>query len=251
MTALHEQKLPAGYTLFARYAFPPNELGYCGPADSDVLLRGDNPAGVAAHAKQFDGAWPYLRAIADAAGTPDALDADVVRSYWVGGPHLNNVDPAALLERLRRAFRGQATGLLSELAQPQGSLAHHSFHVFVVYPWVRFLDRDPATALKVLHNCQIRWGTVESVEDEHAVIATRPLTFGGGILALGEPGSERVRWSKDGVSLIAPPAPGDVVSAHWDWACGVLADDECAALAEATQTTLDLVNAARTEERNR
>jgi hypothetical protein len=251
MTALHEQKLPAGYTLFARYAFPPNELGYCGPADSDVLLRGDDPAGVAAHAKQFDGAWPYLRAIADAAGTPDALDADVVRSYWVGGPHLNNVDPAALLERLRRAFRGQATGLLSELAHPQGSLAHHSFHVFVVYPWVRFLDRDPATALKVLHDCQIRWGTVESVEDEHAVIATRPLTFGGGILALGEPGSERVRWSKDGVSLIAPPAPGDVVSAHWDWACGVLTGDECAALAEATQTTLDLVNKARTEERNR
>jgi len=29
----------AGTVLFARYAFPPNELGYCGPADPDVLLR--------------------------------------------------------------------------------------------------------------------------------------------------------------------------------------------------------------------
>ena len=107
MTALHEQKLPAGYALFARYAFPPNELGYCGPADADVLLRGDNPTEVAAHAKEFDGAWPYLRAIAEAAGTPDALDADVVRSYWVGGPQLDRVDPAALLEKLRSAFKGQ------------------------------------------------------------------------------------------------------------------------------------------------
>ena len=143
------------------------------------------------------------------------------------------------------------TGLLFDLAQPNGSLAHHSFHVFVVYPWVRFLDRDAATALKVLQDCRIRWGTVESVEDEHAVIATRPLTFGESTLALGDPRSERVRWSKDGVSLIRPPRPGDVVSAHWDWACGVLAHDECVALAEATQTTLDLVNSARSEERNR
>jgi hypothetical protein len=250
MTAVHEQKLPAGYTLFARYAFPPNELGYCGPADADVLLRGDNPAEVAAHAKEFDGAWPYLRAIADATGTPDALDADVVRSYWVGGPQLDRVDPAALLDKLRRAFKGQSTGLLFDLAQPQGSLAHHSFHVFVVYPWVRFLDRDATIALKVLQDCRIRWGTVESVEDEYAVIVTRPLTFTDGTLALGEPGPDRVRWSKAGVSLIEPPTPGDVVSAHWDWACGVLADDECAALAAATQTTLDLVNRIRNEERN-
>ena len=182
MTALHDQKLPAGYTLFARYAFPPNELGYCGPADSDVLLRGDNPADVAAHAREFDGAWPYLRAIADAADTPDALGADIVRSYWVGGPLLDHVDPAALLDRLRGAFKGQVTGLLFDLAEPHGSLAHHSFHVLVVYPWVRFLDRDAATALKVLQDCRIRWGTVESVDDEHAQIMTNPLTFTDGAL---------------------------------------------------------------------
>jgi hypothetical protein len=251
MTALPAQKFPAGYTVFARYAFPPNELGYCGPADADVLLRGDDAAAVAAHAKEFDGAWPYLRAIADATGTPDALDAEVVRSYWVGGPALDRVDPADLLETLRRAFKGQTTGLLFDLNRARGALAHHSFHVFVVYPWVRFLDRDAATALNVLQDCRIRWGTVESVEGEHAVITTSPLTFGDGILALGESRLERVRWSKDGVSLIGPPAPGDMVSAHWDWACGVLDEDECEALRAATQTTLDLVNAARDEERNR
>lgn len=244
MTALHEQKLPAGYALFARYAFPPNELGYCGPADADVLLRGDSASEVAAHAKEFDGAWPYLRAIADAAGTPDPLGADVIRSYWVGGPGLDRVDPATLLEKLRSAFKGQVTGLLSDLPGPHGVLAHHSFHVFVVYPWVRFLDRDATTSLKVLQDCRIRWGSVEAVEDEHAVIATRPLTYTEGTLALGEPTAERVRWRRDGVSLIEPPARGDVVSAHWDWACGVLADAECAALAAATQTTIDLVNAA-------
>jgi hypothetical protein len=245
MTALPEQRLPAGYGLFARYAFPPNELGYCGPGDAGVLLRGDDPTGVAAHAREFDGAWPYLRAIADAVDLSDPLDADVVRSYWVGGPLLDRVDPAALVDGLRRTFTHQVTGLLDDLGNPAGALAHHSFHVFVVYPWVRFLDRDPTTPLHVMQDCRIRWGTVQSVEGEHAVIGSRPLTSDAGVLALGEPTPQRVRWRKDGVSLVDGVAAGDTVSAHWDWVCATLTGAETAALAAATQATLDLVNATR------
>jgi hypothetical protein len=237
--------------LFARYAFPPNELGFCGPADADVLLRGDDPAEVAAHAEAFDGAWPYLRAIADAAGIADALDADVVGSYWLGGDLLNRVGPVALLDRLRTAFAGQVTGLLADLEPSANVLAHHSFHVFVVYPWVRFLDRDPATALQVMQDCRIRWGTVDSVEGEHVVMASRSLTFLADKLGLSHPTAERVRWSKDGASLITAPRPGDTVSAHWDWVCSILSDAESDALAKATRTTLDLVNSARERGRDK
>jgi hypothetical protein len=35
------------------------------------------------------------------------------------------------------------------------------------------------------------------------------------------------------------------VSAHWDWVCDSLTDAESAALASATQATLDVVNTAR------
>ncbi len=245
MTAPPRHGLPTGHALFARYAFPPNELGYCGPADADLLLRGNNPAEVAAYAKEFDGAWPYLRAIAEAADIEDALSADVVASYWVGGPLLNRVESSSLLNRLRSAFAGQVTGLLADLDRSTGVQANHSFHVFVVYPWVRFLDRHPATALKVLQDCRIRWGTVDSVDSEHVVLVSRPLTLLTGSLGLGEPTTERVRWSKDGASLIAAPAPGDTVSAHWDWICSTLTEAEADALADATRTTLDLVNTAR------
>jgi Family of unknown function (DUF6390) len=244
MNALPQHRLPQGHALFARYAFPPNELGYCGPADAAVLRSGD-PSGIAAHAREFDGAWPYLRAIAAAIGVEDALDADVVHGYWVGGPQLERVDPAALLDGLKTAFKGQVTGLLGALTNPAGALAHHSFHVFVVYPWVRFLDRDPTTPLQVLQDCRIRWGTVQSVEGEHAAVLSRPLRLDDGVLSLGEPATERVRWSKDGMSLITAPSPGETVSAHWDWICGTLDDAERTALAEATQATLDLVNAIR------
>ncbi|HUO40760.1 MAG TPA: DUF6390 family protein [Mycobacterium sp.] len=233
-----QQALSAGHSLFARYAFPPNELGYCGPA-------GEALPGLAERAREFDGAWPYLSAIAEAAGAGDPLDADVVRSYWVGGRHLERVDPAALLDRLRTCFSGQVTGLLGELTSASGVLAHHSFHVFVVYPWARFLDHDRATPLQVMQDCRIRWGTVESLDGEHAVVVSRPLTFHAGVLALGEPAAERARWRKDDMSLTGSPSPGETVAAHWDWICGALSETEATALAKATQATLDLVNTAR------
>lgn len=223
-----------GRELFAQYAFPPNELGYCGPLEVD----GD----LASHAREFDGAWAYLAAIAEAVDC-DPLDEDVVRSYWVGGPSLDKVDPDDLLARLRVAFDTQVTGLLAELPSAAGVLAHHSFHVFVVYPWVKFLTRDLGTALSVLQSCRIRWGTVESVDGDHAVIVSRPLTYDAGVLALGEAIAERVVWRKGDLSLAPLPAPGTAVAAHWDWVCGALTDDECAALSSATQTTLELVNA--------
>lgn len=233
----------AGHALFARFAYPPNELGYCGPQDTQALLgAGDQMTAVA---REFDGAWPYLEVIADATGIADPLDVDVVRSYWVGGPSLNAVDAVTLLERLRSAFAGQVTGLLGDLAAAAPALAHHSFHVLVVYPWVRFLERDPGTALGILQNCRIRWGTVHSVDGEHVVLETRPLTLRDGGLTLAEPVAERVRWCRGATSLTTAPEAGDVVAAHWDWVCGPLTDADTAALTTATQATLALVNATR------
>ena len=109
---------------------------------------------------------------------------------------------------------------------PPSVLAHHSFHVFVVYPWVRFLDRDAATALQVMQDCRIRWGTVESVAGDHAVISSRPLQFDRRRLALGEPRPSGFSGRRAELSLAPAPAPGSVVSAHWDWVCGTLTDDE-------------------------
>ncbi|HEX2214823.1 MAG TPA: DUF6390 family protein [Mycobacterium sp.] len=225
-----------GRELFGRYAYPPNELGYCGPTD------GGGTSALASHAQEFDGAWPYLATIAGAVGACDVLDEDVVTSYWIGGPALGKVDPTQLLDRIRTAFKGQVTGLLDAVPAAPEVLAHHSFHVFVVYPWIRFLRRDAQTALGVMQDCRIRWGTVESVESEHAVLSSRSLQLDDGMLLLGPPQATAVRWRKGDVSLAPAPAPGAVVSAHWDWICATLTETECEALAAATQATLDLVN---------
>ena len=58
----------SGALRFARYAYPPNELGYCGPDASRQLLE-QVSAGVDDHdlhrlLRGFEGAWPYLQLIA-------------------------------------------------------------------------------------------------------------------------------------------------------------------------------------------
>ncbi len=229
--------MTAGAELFARYAFPPNELGYCGPADTgqDQL---------ASHAGEFDGAYPYLRTIAEAVGAADPLDEDVVHAYWVGGEPLNRVDSRVLLTTVRAAFAGQVTGVLAEVG-PADVLAHHSFHVFAVYPWVRFLDRDPATPVRVMQACRIRSGIVRAVDDDWAVVSSCPLIYVDRQLLLGDPVDERLRWHREGTSLAPRPVVGQTVSAHWDWVCGCLDDAEVAALTKATDTTLGMVNAVR------
>ena len=102
-----------------------------------------------------------------------------------------------------------------------------------------------ATALGVMQDCRIRWGTVESVDGEHAMIASPPLRLADGVLTLGDPQPEQVQWKKGELSLAPAPAQGSIVAAHWNWVCGTLDPDQHMALQAATQATLDLVNTLR------
>src|ERR1700681_418708 len=85
-----------GSVLFARYAYAPNELGYCGPAEAEALfdlgVTGRTAADVHSIARRFSGAWPYAALLAELAGIRDALDEQVMRAYWTGGPLLDAVD---------------------------------------------------------------------------------------------------------------------------------------------------------------
>ena len=103
-----------GPLLFARYAYPPNALGYCGPDDAQALIghttAGESGPDLAALARQFAGAWPYLQLIAASAGRADPLDGAVVEAYWLGNRLLRTVDPAVFAAHLVDRFeaRGRA-----------------------------------------------------------------------------------------------------------------------------------------------
>lgn len=216
-----------GALLFARYAYPPNELGYCGPDDASAMLRPGATADIERRAREFEGAWCYLEFLAETAGLADPLDERVVEAYWIGNDLLDRASPSALLDRMRDRFRTQSGGTWREAGS--GALAHHSFQVFDVYPWARLLrTTGNPTALTVLDQCRIRTGQVRDVDGESATVESAPLQWDGAEMVTGPPRRERVRWSTGGRSLIDRPSPGDLVALHWDWVCDVLTEEQSA-----------------------
>ena len=100
--------LVPGPVLFARYAYPPNALGYCGPGDPATLLgmasEGVDLAGLSQKAAQFEGAWPYLELIAGCNGISEPLDRRVVEAYWTGNELVTRVPTSALIASLDDRF---------------------------------------------------------------------------------------------------------------------------------------------------
>ena len=239
----------SGPVLFARYAFPPNHLGYCGPDDAArFLAHGVNADdhGLREMARGFDGALPYLQLIADGNGFPDALDPRVVEAYWLGGPELDRVGPAALTSTTQRAFSGRSGPLFPgiEEALAAGALPHHSFAVFCVYPWVAMLGdpRRTPQAMIVLDRCRIRWGRVISIDGDVIIAEWQPLTWDGRRLALGPAITEPVRRAIDGLGLASPLAEGDLVALHWDWVCDRLTSAQRDVLRGVSTGQLELTN---------
>ncbi|GAB2856624.1 DUF6390 family protein [Nocardioides pacificus] len=239
-----------GALRFARYAYPPNELGYCGPDASGQLLE-QVAAGVADGdlrrlLRGFDGAWPYLELIAASNGIGDPLDDRVVEAYWIGNPLLDRVGARRLGDSLESRFRRRAgpswSGLVAPV--PDGAVPHHSFHVFGIYPWLGLLREGRLDEpLRVLDRCRIRWGQVCSVSGGEVVVRSRPLVWDGRRLALGPAAAERAVASRDQRGLAGALRPGAWCSLHWDWVCEELDSRSLTRLRHYTLRQLAVVNA--------
>jgi hypothetical protein len=239
-----------GPVLFARYAFPPNSHGFCGPADSGSFFEhgvaGVDDGGLRALAQQFAGAWPYLQLIAGATGLDDPLDRRVVEAYWVGSPRLDRVGTRAVGDSMEDRFRARTGPRFGSLTEGvlAGGVPHHSFAVFCIYPYTGLLTdgRKAASALAVLDRCRIRWGRVLAVQGDQVVVRSSPLTWDGDVLALGPPETESVVQSVDGVGMVGGVAPGDWVSLHWEWVCDRLSEAQVGRLRRYTERHLAIVN---------
>ena len=243
----------SGPALFARYAYAPNELGYCGPNDPAALLEAAVEGGHVEHlshlARQFEGAWPYLELIAGCNAIADPLDRRVVEAYWVGSDLTRRVPATALAASLDERFARRAGRHFEPLvsAAVVGGVAQHSFHVFAVYPWLGLLRAgNEGVPLEILDRCRIRWGRVRSVQGDLVTVSSRPLTFVGSQLVLGDERLEQARRSLDGVGFVQDLAAGDTVSLHWDWVCDRLSSNSLGWLRASTRHNLNAVNTLST-----
>jgi hypothetical protein len=240
--------------LFARYAFPPNSHGFCGPADSGALFEygvaGHDDGGLRSMARQFAGAWPYLELIAGATGLPDPLDRRVVEAYWIGGPRLDQVGPRSVGDSMEDRFRSMTGASFGSITEGvlAGGVPHHSFAVFCIYPYTGLLTdgRKAPHALTVLDRCRIRWGRVLAVQGDQVVVESRPLSWDGRTLGLGPPGTETVVQSVDGVGMVCGLVAGDWVSLHWEWVCDRLTEAQVGRLRAYTERHLAIVNDRQT-----
>ncbi|WP_255363045.1 DUF6390 family protein [Mycobacterium sp. 1245805.9] len=232
-----------GAAMFARYAYAPNALGYCGPP-LGATLRDGSVDEVRRAATGFSGAWPYLQVLSRLTGIADPLDYRLVESYWLGGGLGAGLDPQAFFDALLAIIGPQAgrywSHLTPELAHE--AAANHCFHVFGVYPWTRFLglkggsmDEHP---LSVLDNCRITWGTVVSRDDDDVAVSCRKLLWDGRALTLSEPAVRQLDVWADGYSAVPDVAVGDEVAVHWGRLCGRLTPEQVGALADSTDRQL-------------
>jgi hypothetical protein len=240
----------SGPLLFARYAYGPNRLGYCGPESSDELFgqatTGGDDRAMRRLAEQFEGAYPYLQLIARANGLPDPLDRRVVDAYWLGNDLLRQVGPRELNEsldgRFRRRLHGDGWRWLAD-KPAAGAQPVHAFHVLDVFPRLGLLRSGSVDGvLETIDSCRIRWGRVLERDGDSLVVSAVPVAMIDGKLELAPARVERVHGWRDATGFVDQVKPGDVVSIHWDWACERLSPARLAALQGWTARELAIAN---------
>ena len=240
----------SGLLLFARYAFPPNRLGYCGSPDheglSGYLAEDRVDPGLRELAQKFEGAYPYLRLIAEANGQSDPFDPRVVEAYWIGNAFLARVGVSQFYESLRRRFQPRMDNRsfsTMTAALTDGTKPHHNFHVFEVYRRAGLLrDERAVIALERMDQCRISWGRVTHVEGAEVIVDRSPLVLAGGKLALGPAVPVRILRQVDGRGSLDDFRPGEIVSIHWNWACDRLSTPALRALSRATRSAIAHTN---------
>jgi hypothetical protein len=231
--------------LFARYAFMPNRLGFCGGANEHGLFEAC-AASIASPelrdwAKQFEGAYPYLALIAQANGLPDPLGYRAVEAYWLGNELLNGVGLAPLYDSLRQRFASRLSPKALDLVLgkvPSGAHPFHAFHVLEVCRRTGAL----AESLETLDNCRISWGQVESMAGDKLGVRVQPILFQQGTLVLGPEQSRLVQRQIDGRGFVDGIGIGDWISIHWGWACDRLNSRQLGNLRRYTAQHLQLAN---------
>ena len=188
-----------GLLYCAQYAFPPNALGYCGPAKSSDLLgyRKEQIAdkGLNEILEHFETLYPYLSLIAYENNIMDPFDPRVVEAYWLGNSLLHTVSQKKIYKHFadtlffkKKLKQQDFKWLIGKISQ--GSLPSHAFHVLNIFTRTghKIIDHT----LETMDNCRIGWGRANRImnyelgmENEFEV-ETQPLILKNGSLILGK-----------------------------------------------------------------
>ncbi len=231
-----EERVPAkdaGELLYAKHAFPPNNLGYCGPdARGKILdyLHGSSAESLLPFLTRFEAAYPFVKMIAKSTGMKP-FDHRVTEAYWLGNSLLNQVPPPNFFEfthkdlALSRGMAGKKGGMGKEeaklLFRKLGSLAkpHHTFYVLNMYAKAGEKSESKEKLLQLLDSCRISWGKVLEVKRDTLIVERSSLVEmeDDRLLTLAPPKEKEVGYDPE-IRPFNTIRRGDWVSLHWNFA---------------------------------
>ena len=246
----------SGALLSARHSIMPNRLGYCGPDDNNTILSAietDKPSRELVNVLSgFQGAFPYLRFLADQNGGDDPFDHEVTEAYWIGNSLLDKILPDAFYQHLRkklsRKFSAEHVKNFFR-ARPYSSFPHHSLHVFNAFSMMGTVPDSFASGIgpddrvgQLMDKCRISWAKVVNVSSDDLVVEYEPIVRREGQLRLGYTMKKTLTRAVNGSNLMPDVKTGDWVSAHWDFACAILSPAQLADLQRFTLSSMELAN---------
>ncbi len=213
-----------GLLLFVKYALPPNQRQFCGPAKTREIFEywryQQSDAGLRQLLREFTGAYPYLQFIAQQNQIADPFDPRVVEAYWIGNSLLKNISTSRMAQMLKERFQsrispGEMNWLLTKV--PAGAKPHHSLHVFDLYHRLKEIQGGELGLLtKVIDECRIGWGKVLEVGENQLVVEYRPILIHQQQLKFGSPQPKTVvlpLGNRENYQV------NEWVSFHWSQVC--------------------------------
>lgn len=160
--------------LESRFSLTPNSLGYCGKKSAAAKFKkcitSNKCNGVKEELNNFIVLYPYLKTLSKIINKP-FYSYPVIESYWLGNNELKKAkqkDYYLLLNNF--AKQGVPDFFVKELKEkkPKEFIPNHLFHVLFI--GVGKASGAVPFNLESINNCMIRWGKVEKISQNKALI---------------------------------------------------------------------------------
>ena len=230
----------------AKYAFSPNQLGYCGPDKNRDLFEycqtQTTDAGLNNILTDFQTLYPYLSFIAKENQLQNPFSQAVVDAYWLGNNLLDGItlsdfyqhltDNLQLKKKLSKKLFNLVFANFKKPATP-----HHNFHVFNI--WQRTGNLTTLHTIETMDKCRISWAKVKRILPTGYEINYQPLTVNRltSQLNLATPAKKIVVKG-----FVDQAKIGDWISLHWEWPCEILTDLQVWNLKQYTERILRLTD---------
>jgi hypothetical protein len=200
--------------LAARFALPPNSLGYCGKNTAperlkDCVINGECKD-ISEELSKFIVLNPYLETLAKILKT-DKFSYSLIEAYCLGNDELRKIkqeDYQILLEAFVK--QGVPSWLVEELKNdiPKKFIPFHLFQVLHV--GVGRASGSVPFNMETINNCMVRWGVVTKVDSWQLTVDLNSLIKNK--LYKLTTIQEKFDYRKDFLPGIKM---GDIVAVHW------------------------------------